>query len=171
MSSGVRSTPRSPPRASYLPEYEHILTSPIDTRVTRILKTAGDAVSPGDSIVVLDLGESQLAVGRLDDQIAIKANQRDAEALDLASKLAALRVQVDMKSLELQSADYAVTKSRKLFDKGLTSGDAVRQAETDAERERIELAELETAKHHAEEAFTAPPRGAPARATGARQGA
>ena len=135
-----------------LPEYEHILASPIDTRVTRILKTAGDAVSPGDSIVVLDLGESRLAVGRLEDQIAIKENQRAAEALDLASKLDALRVQVDIKSLELRSADYAVTKSRKLFDKGLTSGDTVRQAETDAERKRIELAELETAKQHAEEA-------------------
>ncbi|HWN81858.1 MAG TPA: HlyD family efflux transporter periplasmic adaptor subunit [Candidatus Udaeobacter sp.] len=135
-----------------IPEYEHILSSPLDTRVTRILKHAGDAVSAGDSLVVLDLGEPRLAVERLADQIAIKENQQSAEALDLRSKLEALAVQVDIQSLELKSAEYALAKNRTLFEKGLTTGDAVRQAETDVERKRFELADLEGTKRHAEEA-------------------
>jgi HlyD family secretion protein len=135
-----------------IPEYEHILSSPLDTRVTRILKHAGDAVSAGDSLVVLDLGEPRLAVERLADQIAIKENQQSAEALDLRSRLEALAVQVDIQSLELKSAEYALAKNRTLFEKGLTTGDAVRQAETDVERKRFELADLEGTKRHAEEA-------------------
>jgi len=135
-----------------VPEYEQILSSPLDTRVTRILKHAGDAVSPGDSIVALDLGESRLAVERLNDEIAIKENLAAAERLDLATQLAALRVQVQLKSLELRSANYALAKSRALFDKGLVSGDAVRQTETDAERRRIEHLDLDAGERHAEEA-------------------
>src|SRR4030095_15523067 len=86
-----------------IPEYEHILSSPLDTRVTRILKHAGDAGHAGDSLLVLDLGEPRLQVERLADQIAIKENQQSAEALDLKSKLAALAIQVDIRSLELKS--------------------------------------------------------------------
>ena len=59
-----------------VPEIDRVLASPIDARVLRILKRAGDSVSKGEAIVTLDLGASTLALEKLTDNIARKANQQ-----------------------------------------------------------------------------------------------
>jgi signal transduction histidine kinase len=74
-----------------VPLYEHVVTSPIDTRVTRIRKTPGDSLAAGERIVELDAGEARLALEKMDDRIALKQVEREQLKLDLAEQLNELK--------------------------------------------------------------------------------
>jgi HlyD family secretion protein len=122
-----------------VPEQQQIITSPLDTRVVRVLKTPGDRVAAGESIVTLDLSEARLTIAKLEDQIALHRNQRRQAQLEHARALADLAGQREIKALELETCTYRAERNRKLVTKGICSEDEAREAETDAERARIEL--------------------------------
>jgi HlyD family secretion protein len=126
-----------------VPAYEHVITSPIESRVTRILLTPGAVVDAGRPILQLDTGETSAALEKLDDQLSLQENEREQALLDHARQKAALLTRREIKSLELQSREYEAERCRKHFDEGLFSQDEVRQAETDAERSRIELRQID----------------------------
>ena len=140
---------------SVIPEYEHVVTSPIDTRVTRILETPGTEVAAGEPIVLLDAAEAQLALDTLEDQIALKRNERERAELDLAGRLSELKGQEQIKSLELKSLQYEAKRNREYFEMGLFSRDDVRRAENDAERARIEIEQVHQEMEHAQTALQA----------------
>jgi putative ABC transport system ATP-binding protein len=90
-------------------------------------------------ILELDVSEARLAVATLDDQIALKRNEQMRTRLELESTLADLERRQEIKSLEARSLQYEATKSHTLCERGLIANDAVRKADTDAERATIEL--------------------------------
>lgn len=55
-----------------VPEFEQVISSPIASRVLRIVETAGAVLVAGQPIVELDLSEAELAVARLGEQLALK---------------------------------------------------------------------------------------------------
>lgn len=57
-----------------VPEYEQVISSPIDTRILRILKKAGDTLHPEEPILMLDLETAKLAYEKMRDQLALKIN-------------------------------------------------------------------------------------------------
>jgi HlyD family secretion protein len=122
-----------------VPLVEQILTSPIDTRVVTVLRQPGAPVEKGMPILELDVSEARLAVATLDDQIALKRNEQMRTRLELESTLADLERRQEIKSLEARSLQYEATKSHTLCERGLIANDAVRKADTDAERATIEL--------------------------------
>lgn len=126
-----------------VPIYEQVITSPIESRVMRILLTPGAAVEAGQPIVLLDASETAADVEELDDQIALKRNQREQARLSNARERDALLTRREIKALELQSREYEAERCRKHFAEGLFSQDEVRRAETDAEKARIELREID----------------------------
>jgi HlyD family secretion protein len=129
-------------RGNVVPEHEQIITSPIDTRVTRIWKSPGEEIAAGEAIVRLDVNESELALEKLKDQIELKRNERRRAQLGLESTLSELRGQKAIKELELKSYELTARRDRQLADRGVISEDEARKSETDAERARIELEQL-----------------------------
>jgi HlyD family secretion protein len=138
-----------------VPEHEHVITSPIDTRVTRILLAPGDPVAAGQPILLLDVGATRLELETLEDRLALKRNERERTQLDLAGQLEDLRGRRQVKELELRSAEFEAARNRQYFEMGLFSRDEVRRAETDAERARIELRQLEAAAANCERTLAA----------------
>jgi HlyD family secretion protein len=136
-----------------LPRYEHVLTSPIDTRVTRILLTPGAEVEAGEPVVKLDVGGTIAALEKLDSQIALKENQREREQLEHAREASGLRTRREIKALELQSCEFEAERARGFLDDGLFSSDEVRRAEIDAERARMELSEIDESLRNLESAL------------------
>jgi HlyD family secretion protein len=128
-----------------VPAYEHVITSPVEARVTRIHLTPGAKVSAGEPILQLDITETKAALDKLDDQIALKRNQRDQARLDNAAERDALLTNREIKELELRSMEFEEERARQYHDDGLFSADEVRKAENDAERARIELRQLDEA--------------------------
>lgn len=131
-----------------VPLYEHVVTSPIDTRVKRILKTPGDSLRAGEPVVELDASEARLALEKLDDRIALKKVEREQMKLDLAEELNELRNQSEIKKLDVEYLAYEAQRCRDFMDEGLFTLDDLRKAEKDAERARIELRQLDESIEH-----------------------
>jgi HlyD family secretion protein len=131
-----------------VPLYEHVVSSPIDTRVTRILKTPGDSLGAGEPIVELDASESRLALERLDDRVALKKVEREQMKLDLAEQLNELKNQSEIKTLDIEYLEYEAQRCRDFLDEGLFTLDDLRKAEKEAERARLELRQLNESIEH-----------------------
>jgi len=126
-----------------VPEREHVISSPIATRVLRVLKTPGAVVAQGEPIVELDVNQSRLALERLDEQIALKRNEAAGERIAAQQSILDLEKRIEIKKLEVESFESGLDRSQKLFDKGVVSEDDLRSARVDLKRGQIELRQLE----------------------------
>jgi HlyD family secretion protein len=133
-----------------VPEFEAVLSSPIDARVIRILKQTGAAVSVGDPIIELDMSNSQLELERINQKLELKQNEQAKTQLELEQKLNNLQSQMEIKRLELQSLSAKLDQNRNLFKDGLVSADDMRRAELDEAKAKTELKQLESSKQNAE---------------------
>jgi len=133
-----------------VPEFEQVLSSPVDARVLKILKRPGAILAKGEPILELDLNESRLAIDRLNQQVELKQNQQSKARLDLESTLINLQSQIQIKMLELKSAQASTARNRELFKQGLLSEERLREIEFAEEKTRTELKQLEDSKNNAQ---------------------
>jgi HlyD family secretion protein len=138
-----------------VPETEQVVSSPVDARLLRVLRKAGSTVKAGDPIVELDVNASVLAVDKLDQDLALKANQQARSALALENTLSELAAQVEIKKLQLESARLEHVRNRQLFDEGLVSQEILRKSEVAEGQAGIELRRLEAAQKNAQAATRA----------------
>ena len=133
-----------------VPEFEVVLSSPIDARVIRILRQAGAAVSIGDPIIELDMSNSQLELERINQNLELKRNQQEKTRLELEQTLNNLQSRMEIKHLELQSHSTRLNQIRSLFKDGLVSANDVRGAELEEAKAGTELKQLKSSKQNAE---------------------
>ena len=134
-----------------LPEVEQVVSMPVEARVLRILKRPGDAVARGEAILDLDLSAAALEQERLDQQLALRANQQARTRLDLAARITDLESQREIKRLQLAALEAAVARDRQLQERGLMAREALAQAELAAAQAAAELRKLAAEERHARE--------------------
>jgi HlyD family secretion protein len=134
-----------------VPEFEQVISSPINARVTKILKRPGDLLKRGEPILELDVSESVLAVDKVNQQIALKQNQQAKIKLDLDNTLIDLQSRSDIKNLEYKSAKASAARSRALSQQGLLSEEKLREAELLEEKTAFELKQIENSKRNAQQ--------------------
>lgn len=122
-----------------LPANERVLSSPVEARILRILKRVGDAVEPGDPILELDTSATRLNVERLQDRLAQKRNEQEQIKLALAQALGDLRGRVEKSRLDVEILEARLARNRKLRSDGLVSEEALREADIETRKARIEL--------------------------------
>src|SRR5215467_1427686 len=103
------------------PEFEQVLSCPIETRVVRILKRAGAILAEGEPIVQLDVREAELALEKAIQQIELKQNQTAKAKLDLESTLIGLKSQWQIKNLDYKSFKTNSARNHELLKAGLVS--------------------------------------------------
>ena len=138
-----------------VPGFEQILTAPVSTRVSRILKTPGAEARPGEPIVLLDDKDARREAARLEEQVALKRNESRQTELELERARNDLTTSRKVKALELESRRFELQRNRKMFADGLTPEDAVRKSETDVARVQIELEHLASQLENAEKDLAA----------------
>src|ERR1043166_5682408 len=62
-----------------IPAVEQVVSAPLDSRVLRIVRRAGDRVRAGDPIVELDTTSARLGLERVSEQLAQKENEQRSE--------------------------------------------------------------------------------------------
>ncbi len=134
-----------------VPEFEQVLSSPVNARVLKILKRPGAILTKGDPIVELDLNESVLGLERINQQIELKLNQQTKARLDLENSLINLESQWEIKNLEYKSAKAATARNRELYRQGLLSEERLREIELAEEKARYELKQLEDSKRNVQQ--------------------
>lgn len=135
-----------------LPEFEQVLSSPVNARVLQILKRPGAVVSPGEPLLELDLNEAKLAIEKFNQQLELKQNQQAKAKLELENTLIDLQSRWQIKQLEFKSAQAASARNRLLHRDGLLSEERLREIELAEEKTRYEVKQLEDSKRNAEQA-------------------
>lgn len=134
-----------------VPEFEQVLSAPVQTRVLKILKRPGDVLRAGEPILVLDVNETKLQLEKLAQQIELKRNQQAKAKLDLQTSLNSLQSQFDLKKLDHKAAHAATARNQELHRSGLLSQELLKQAELQEEKIGVELTQLDAAKRTAQE--------------------
>ncbi|MEW6369090.1 MAG: HlyD family efflux transporter periplasmic adaptor subunit [Acidobacteriota bacterium] len=125
------------------PEFEHVVTSPVDTRVLRIVKRPGEQVRAGDVFVELDISQVRLDLEKLDQQVQLKLNQLARARLDLDEALITLERQLEIKKLELEAQRTNTGRMRSLLQEGLVAQTVVDQAVVEEKKTAVEQEQLE----------------------------
>jgi len=133
-----------------VPEVEEVVSSPVDARVVRILARAGAELTPGQALVELDARESALAVDRLSQNLALKANAQEKTRLELQRSLNDLDSQARLKDLQLQSYRSQLARNRALSKEGLISEEVLKQSELAEAQAVVELKKIQAERENAE---------------------
>src|SRR5688572_6697577 len=136
------------------PEVERILSSPVDARLLQVLKRPGAAVNAGEPVAELDLGDSQLALERIDGNLAITDNKQEQARLALETSLADLDARIERRALDLQMLEDKAASSERLSEEGLLSQQSLREARLAAKQAAIDLAQLRQERRQAERSTT-----------------
>ena len=104
-----------------VPEFEQVLSSPIDSRVVKILKRSGDTLTKGEPILQLDVSAAVLALNKANQDIELKQNQQQRAKLDLQSTLNGLESQWEIKNLEFKSFKATTVRDKTMLQQGLVS--------------------------------------------------
>jgi HlyD family secretion protein len=134
------------------PEVERVLSSPLDARVLRILQRPGAHLKQGDAVVELDTSESVLALDKVVKDQRIKENQQAQTRLALEKSLGDVDGRLEVKTLELQSAQARLDADQQLFKEGLYSRESLRRTELAVRQAQIELTQLRQERANAERA-------------------
>jgi HlyD family secretion protein len=125
-----------------IPASEKTVSSPIEARVVRILKRAGQPVHDGDTLVELDTSVTRLEIGRLEDQLAQKRNEQTQLRIALDRILDDLEDQTEKARLDLDVLEARLARDRKLRADGLVSDETLREAEVEAQKAQLTLDHL-----------------------------
>jgi HlyD family secretion protein len=111
--------------------------------VEKVLKRPGDLVKAGDPILALDTSSARLDLGKIEDQLARKANEQQQLRLTLEKSLADLRGQIEAQKLDAEASGYRAEQNRKLRADGLVSEASFKASEVEARKAQIQLAQLQ----------------------------
>jgi HlyD family secretion protein len=126
-----------------LPEFEEILTSPINASIKSALMDAGNPVKSGQSILTLDKSASQTDYEKLKFQFESKQNEINKLKLDLDKSFYDIKSNNDIKQLRIANLTDAVENANRLFKAGGGTREGIEQAELNLKVARLEKKQLE----------------------------
>jgi HlyD family secretion protein len=121
------------------PEFEEVISSPIDTRLIQVLKQPGERINKGDQILVFDVSELTLSLNRTEKDLALDINRATQTKLDQEKTLANLKSQYHIKELNVNFLKSKTDQEQKLLDIGASSKDEVEQAKLNQNIAETEL--------------------------------
>jgi len=126
-----------------LPEFEAIITSPINASVQKVIIDAGSKVKSGESILTLDKSASQTEFEKLKFQLASKENEVKKLKLELDKSFYDIKSSNDIKQLRINSLEADVENAKRLFKAGGGTRESIEQAELNLKVAKLEKQQLE----------------------------
>jgi HlyD family secretion protein len=126
-----------------MPEVEQVVSSPVEARVLRVHRRAGDPVRVGDELLTLDTSAARLDLARLDEKIAQKESENARLRLQIEESLDALRAELEQKKLDAEMLTLKAQQTAELRAQGLVSGQDALLDATAARKIAIDVAQTE----------------------------
>jgi HlyD family secretion protein len=126
-----------------LPEFEEVLTSPINASIKDVLMDAGNKVKKGQSILSLDKSVSQTDYGKLQFQMESKENEIRKLKLDLEKSFFDIKSTNSIKQLRISNLKDAVSSAKRLLKAGGGTNEDLEGAELDLKVAELEKLQLE----------------------------
>jgi HlyD family secretion protein len=126
-----------------LPEFEEIITSPINASIQKVLLDAGSEVKGGESVLMLDKAATQLEYETLQFELESKRNNIQKLKLELDKSFYDMKSNNDIKQLRINSLQAAVENARRLYNAGGGTREDIEQAALNLKVAQLEKKQLE----------------------------
>jgi len=126
-----------------LPEFEEIVTSPINASIQNVVMDAGNKVQAGQSILTLDKSASQTEYEKERFELESKRNDIQKLKLELNKSFYDIKSNNDIKQLRINSLEADVENAKRLYKAGGGTKEDVDKAELDLKVARLEKQQLE----------------------------
>ena len=138
-----------------IPEFEQVITSPISTKLEKVLLKAGEQVHEGDAILQLDKESIQRTLAQLLDELELQKNRKKQLSLQLDRDKIDLQAAYDIKKLESEYKAAELAKVQHLKKIGGATGEDVRRAELDLDIAKRALQQLNSQMENQEASLLA----------------
>ncbi|MEN0055493.1 MAG: HlyD family efflux transporter periplasmic adaptor subunit [Mucilaginibacter sp.] len=126
-----------------LPEFEEIVTSPINASIKNALMDAGNKVNAGQSILTLDKSATQTEYNKQKFQLESKRNEISKLKLDLGKSFYDIQSNNAIKQLRISDLTDAVENAKRLYKAGGGTREEIEQAELNLKVAQLEKKQLE----------------------------
>ena len=125
-----------------IPGREAVITSPIQSTISRVAVAMGARVQPGETILELDKELANSTLAKLDDEQRRNQNKNSQLQVSLERSLTDLRAQAQVQAVKVRSLQSALRDEQQLLKIGGGTAENVRQAELNLTVARLETARL-----------------------------
>ncbi|MFD1816697.1 HlyD family secretion protein [Pseudarcicella hirudinis] len=125
------------------PEFEQVITSPINATIQQVFLDAGSIVKEGQNILELDKEATQLNFDKQNDQLELKRNNIVKLKLELDKSFYDLKISDSIKALKISSLKADIENARRLQKAGGGTREAVETAEMSLRIAELEKRQLE----------------------------
>ncbi|WP_343732964.1 HlyD family efflux transporter periplasmic adaptor subunit [Duganella sp.] len=122
-----------------IPVHEELVSSPIQTRVSKVHAKLGQQVEAGELLLELDNRTIQLAIDSLKEQLAQQENRILALTLEMDQKRKQLSSAIELLELDLQATRVKLGRYQTLRKAGGVSAEDLLTAELNVKRTEIQL--------------------------------
>jgi HlyD family secretion protein len=126
-----------------LPEFEEIVTSPINASIKSALMDAGNKVNAGQSILTLDKSATETEYEKQKFQLESKRNDISKLRLDLGKSFYDIQSSNAIKQLRISDFTDAVENAKRLYKAGGATREDIEQAELNLKVAQLEKKQLE----------------------------
>ena len=126
-----------------LPEFEEVITSPINASIRNVLLDEGTPVKAGQSVLLLDKSATLAEYEKQSFQLQSKRNSIAKLKLDLDKSLYDLTSNDEIKQLRINNLQAAVENTKRLFNAGGGTREDIEQAELNLKVAQLEKKQLE----------------------------
>ena len=122
-----------------VPVREEQLSSPNQSRITKLIAKAGQSLKAGDLIMTLDDRTTRLALDNLREQVAQQEVRVQTLSMEMETNLKKVASEIELLELDLQSNRVKLTRFQKLRETGITSAVDLQTAELAVKRNEVQL--------------------------------
>ncbi|MES2332764.1 MAG: HlyD family efflux transporter periplasmic adaptor subunit [Bacteroidota bacterium] len=126
-----------------IPEFEQVITSPINAAIQNVLLDAGSKVKPGQSILALDKAVAQLELEKGKFQLELKKNNIQKLQLELNKSFYDLKANDSIKQLRINSLEASLADAKRLFKAGGGTRESIEQVQLNLQVAQLEKKQLE----------------------------
>jgi HlyD family secretion protein len=126
-----------------LPEFEQVITSPINASIDNVVLDAGTPVKAGQFILALNKQSSQGEYARMQFQLESKRNSIQKIRLELNKSFFDIQSNNDIKALRINSLKASVEDAKRLYKAGGGTREQIEQAELALKVALLEKKQLE----------------------------
>jgi len=116
-----------------VPEFEQVISCPFDSRIVKVEAEPGVQLKSGQNLLLLDDRLIRLDIDQLQDEIALKTNQREQLELEIDRQLDEMNSVKDILSLELKFQEAKTEQVKALEKIYAATAWSVKQAELEEE--------------------------------------
>ncbi len=111
-----------------VPEFEQVFTSPIPSRIEQVYHLAGDQITAGEQLLVLNTESIQLQLDRLKEELELQVNRKTQLELQLEKRVNELQAQMDIQTLQIALFKTRLERRERLHKLGAETEDALNEA-------------------------------------------